>query len=157
MQLWGVPWWVGVAVALLCPAAPRDAAPGAAAGSPQAPSALVVLHRWDSARSAAWAAGDVPALRRLYTPGSPAGRADVRLLRRYLARGLRVQGLATQVFSARTVVARPRWVRLVLVDRLAGGVARGHGIRVPLPRDRADQRTVTLRRVAGRWLVADVR
>ena len=156
MQFSGVPWWVGAAVALLCPAAP----PGTAAGTPRAPSApsaLVALHRWDRARSAAWAAGDVPALRRLYTPGSPAGRADVRLLRRYLARGLRVEGLATQVFSARVVVARPAWVRLVVVDRLAGGVARGHGGRVALPRDRADQRTITLRRVAGRWLVDDVR
>lgn len=152
-----MPWWVGTALALLSPALPSPALPGGADAGPAAVPALAVLHHWDAARATAWAAGDVLALRRLYTPRSAAGRADVRLLRRYLARGLRVQEMATQVFSARVLADRPHLLRLVVVERLAGGVVGRDGVQVPLPRDRADRHTITLRRVGGRWLVAGVR
>jgi hypothetical protein len=40
-----------------------------------------------------------------------------------------------------------------VTERLVGGVAVGPGARAPLPTDRAEQRTITLRRVAGTWLV----
>jgi uncharacterized protein YbjT (DUF2867 family) len=85
-----------------------------------------------------------------------AGRADVRLLRRYVDRGLRVRGLHTQVFSVRVLQRAPRRVVVRAVDRIVGGVAVGDGQCVPLPHDRADRRTVTLRRVGESWLVADV-
>lgn len=140
-------WWVGAALSLVHPAVPTTAAGGVAS----------VLHQWDAARAAAWAAGDASALRQLYTRGSPAGRADVRLLRRYAERGLRVRGLETQVFSIRVLERAPRRVAVRLVDRIVGGVAVGDGRCLALPRDRADTRTVTLRLVRGRWLVADVR
>jgi hypothetical protein len=146
------PWWVVTALALLAPASSAGS-PAPTAGSP----AVAVLHRWDRARATAWAAGDVAALRALYTPGSPAGRADVALLSRYLDRGLRVRGLATQVFSVTVLAAGPGLVRLRVVDRLAGGLACARHRCVPLPRDQADRRTITLRRSHGRWLVADVR
>jgi len=141
-------WWVGAALAVVQPAVPATAPGGGAAA---------VLHRWDAARAAAWAGGDVAELRSLYTPGSAAGRADVRLLRRYAARGLAVDGLRTQVFHI-GVLDRGRG-RLVLqvVDRIAGGVAVGRAGCRPLPRDRADRRTITFRRTDGRWLVSDVR
>ena len=140
-------WWVGTALAVLHPAAPPAALDG---------SAAAVLHQWDAARAVAWAAGDVAALRGLYVRGSPAGRADVRLLRRYLDRGLRVRGLHTQVFSFRVRQRAPRLVVVRVVDRIVGGTAVGEGACVPLPHDGADRRTVTLRRQHGRWLVADV-
>ena len=145
-------WWVAAALASVHPAAP-PVAPVADDGG----AAETVLDRWDAARSAAWAAADVAALRRLYTRGSPAGRADVRLLGRYVDRGLRVRGLHAQVFSIRVLERTPRRVVVRVVDRVVGGVAVGAGRCVPLPHDRADRRTVTLQRVGERWLVADVR
>jgi hypothetical protein len=146
------PWWVLTALAVLAPAPP---APSPA--PPAGPPAVAVLHQWDRARAAAWASGDVSALRALYTADSPAGRADVALLTRYLDRGLRVRGLTTQVFSVTVLANGPGLVRLRVVDRLAGGVACARDRCAPLPRDHADRRTITLRRGHGRWLVADVR
>lgn len=146
------PWWVVTALALLAPAPPA-----ASPAPPAGPVGVAVLHRWDRARAAAWASGDVAALRALYTARSAAGRADVALLTRYLDRGLRVRGLATQVFSVTVLATGPVRVRLRVVDRLAGGRACARDRCVPLPHDHADRRTITLRRSHGRWLVADVR
>ena len=140
----------------------RPMAPPAAAPVPPpvpARSAVVaadLLRGWDERRARAWASGDVEALRSLYTPGSVAGRVGRRMLREWLARGLRVRGLRMQLVAVRVrESARDRAVLLV-IDRLAGGVAVGRGVRVALPRDRLSRRTVTLRRVAGEWLVDSV-
>ncbi len=158
MTAWGTLWWVGAAVALVTPVA---SGPGVAAGTRPTGSttarALAVLHDWDASRAGAWSAGDTAALRALYTRGSAAGRADVRLLERYRGRGLHVHGLATQVLCLAVLGVGAGRLRVRVVDRLAGGTACGHGQCVPLPRDRATQRTVTLRRVDDHWLVTDVR
>lgn len=114
--------------------------------------AAAVLAGWDAERSSAWAAGDVRRLRALYTPGSVAGERDVAMLRRWLDRGLTVQGLRTQVLDLREVSRAPdRWV-LAVVDRVVGGSVGG----TRLPADRPSPRQVVLRWTGGRWLVASV-
>ena len=90
---------------------PRLASPASSpASSPSAPQPArsgpaAVLAAWDERRSAAWAEGDAGALARLYADGSGAGAADVRLLRDYGRRGLRVEGMATQVLALRVAGA----------------------------------------------------
>jgi hypothetical protein len=128
--------------------APRDVADG---------TARAVLAGWDARRSRAWAAGDVAALRRLYVPGSRAGRGDVRMLRAYVARGLRVRGLGTQVLALRVVRESPRLLELVVTDRVTGGEAVGRGRPLALPADRPSTRRLVLRRMGGRWLLDEVR
>lgn len=129
----------------------RAAAPGPAAEA----AGVRVLRAWDRARSAAYAAGSVRALRRLYV--GRAGAPDVLLLRSYLRRGYRVEGIRMQLIAVTVRAHGPgRWL-LRVTDRLAGGEAVGHGERVALPRDRASTRTVRLLRGAdGRWRVASV-
>lgn len=118
-----------------------------------------VLRDWDRARAAAYAHGDVAALRRLYLGRSAAGRADARLLRRYLARGLRVEGMRTQLLELCVLDHGPRRLRLRVVERLVGAEAvhRRTGLRQPLPHAAADERVVELRRTPdGAWRVAGV-
>lgn len=123
------------------------------------PGVLGVLQEWDRRRAAAWAAGDVEALARLYTRGSSAGLADVALLREYAARGLVVRGLRMQLLRARVLVARPRRLELEVTDRLSAASA----VRATdptaswrLPVDAATTRMLELRRVGERWLMARV-
>ena len=144
------------AVGLLQTGIGHEPAPAPMA-APARSAALDVLHGWDDARSRAWATGDVAALRRLYVAGSAAGRADVRLLRRYLARGLVVRDMGVQVFAVRVLRHQPDRIRLVVTDRLTGGVAVRDGRRTRLPQDRPTTRTIALRRVAGDWRVQSVR
>ena len=120
-------------------------------------AALAVLRAWDGRRAAAWAAGDEDALAALYTDGSAAGRRDRAMLRRYVARGLRVRRLRMQVLAGSVRSREAGRIVLVVTDRLAHAVAVGRGVRLELPRDRASRRTVVLRRVAGEWRVARVR
>lgn len=122
-------------------------------GSPAA-----VLAAWDARRSQAWAEGDGAGLAGLYADGSRTGRADVRLLRHYRERGLRVEGLTTQVLSLGVLERGPHRLVLVVTDRVAGGVAVGGAVPVTLPRDRASTRRVVLTREPGRpWQVDEVR
>jgi hypothetical protein len=115
-----------------------------------------VLRRWDEARAAAYASGSVGALRELYA--GTAGARDVRLLRSYLRRGYRVEGMRMQLLDVRVRAREPGAWLLRVTDRLAGGVAVRQGARVALPRDRASTRTVRLERDgAGRWRVVSVR
>ena len=115
------------------------------------------LRAWDRARGAAWRDGDVRALRRLYTPGSPAGRTDRAMLRAYGERGLRVTGLRMQVASADVRRADAARIVMLVTDRLAGtAVATGTSGVHPLPRDRWSSRRVVLVRVGERWRVARV-
>ena len=136
-------------------AAPGPVVSGAAARLP----ASDVLRGWDEARSRAFAEGDVAALRRLYVDGSDAGTSDARLLRAYLRRGLRVEGMRMQLLALEVLDRDPRRLRVLVTDRLTGAVAVGHATRLRLPQDQASTRVVELRRtVEGRpWRVASVR
>jgi hypothetical protein len=118
--------------------------------------ALEVLHAWDTQRATAWAEVDAPALRSLYARGSPAGRADVRLLRAYAARGLVVRRIVTQVFAAKVLHRDGSAMRLRVFDRVAGGEMVHDGHAVPLGSSRPVTRDIGLRVASGRWLVASV-
>ena len=116
-----------------------------------------LLHAWDQRRAAAYASGEPAALRPLYVPGSPAGRADRALLRAYDDRGLRVVGLRTQVLAVEVRRGTDRAWTLRVTDRLVGGVAVGRGERVALPRDRPSTWRIRLVRHDGAWRVAQAR
>lgn len=118
--------------------------------------AAAVLRSWDARRSRAWAEGDVTGLRELYVEG--AGARDVRLLNRYTDRGLRVEGLTTQLLAVEVVSRAPgRW-HLRVTDRVAGGVVVAGRDRYRLPGDRAATRSIRLvRDRGGPWRVRDVR
>jgi hypothetical protein len=118
--------------------------------------ALDVLHEWDTARARAWAEGEPGALRSLYVRGSGAGRADLRLLRDYRARGLVVRRLATQVFAVRVLHRDPSSLRLRVFDRVAGGEVVGNGDVAPLRSSRPVTRTITFRLDSGAWRVGAV-
>jgi hypothetical protein len=119
--------------------------------------AMAVLRSWDHRRSAAYAVASPGRLRALYAPGTAAGASDVRLLQGYRSRGWRVVGMRMQVLAVTVLErGRDRW-RVRVTDRLADAVAVRAGHRVPLPRDQATTRVVTLTRSAdGRWRVAGV-
>jgi hypothetical protein len=118
-----------------------------------------LLRRWDSRRAAAYARGDVTALRRLYAPASGAGRADVDLLQRYVERRLVVRGMQAQVLALHV----RRWTRhrvvLLARDRLVGAVAaaaHGRPTRRALPADGVDRWRLTLERRADHWVMSAV-
>lgn len=139
-----------------------DAAPATAVapaardiGVVRAVGSLAVLRDWDRSRAAAWEAGDPAALSGLYAPGSAAGRADVAMLRRWNARGLRVEGMAMQVHAVELRRRTGRRLVLVVTDRLVGASAVApDGRRTDLPRDTATRRRLEFRRVGGDWLLA---
>lgn len=136
-------------------AVPVSAPTGDAVEAVEAVEAAAVLRKWDAARAAAWAAGSVSALRRLYVGG--AGERDVGLLRDYRRRGLVVDGLRMQVLRLDVLRHRPGEWRLRVTDRVAGGVvADRNGHRRPLPRDQATTREVVLVRGATGWRVSEV-
>ncbi|WP_030484015.1 hypothetical protein [Nocardioides aequoreus] len=161
--------WVGlgitacvVALALLAPGGPAQApdrdAPTRSEAAPARDDvrrAVAVLTAWDERRAAAWAAVDASALRALYAPGSSAGRADVRLLRRWRDAGWRVEWLTTQLVSVRVRLAAARRLELRVVDRLAGGrlVSRAGDERV-LPGTPPRARSLVLERRGGDWRVS---
>jgi hypothetical protein len=119
--------------------------------------ALRVLRRWDSRRANAYATGSPADLRDLYVAGSRSGEADLRLLSQYRARGWRVTGMRMQVVAIRVLEQRRRRLRIEVTDRLEGAVAVRPGRRVPLPRDRASTRRITLvRGTDGVWRVGAV-
>ena len=117
---------------------------------------LDVLHDWDARREAALVASDPGQLRRLYTPGSSAGRADVRLLRAYALRGFVVRRLETQVFAVRALRTTPRRITLRVFDRVAGGAVSSAGTRRRLASTGPAPRDVTFQRRGGGWVVSEV-
>jgi hypothetical protein len=119
-------------------------------------AALGVLHDWDARRARAWAHADPDALSALYVRGSGAGRADVRLLRAYRARGLVVRRLVTQVFAVRVLHSDGTALQVRVFDRVAGGELLDHGDKVPLRSSRPATRTITLRQDSGTWRVSEV-
>lgn len=138
------------------PSTAARSAPAPAAAPSLETHALRRLSAWDAARADAYAAGSVAALRDLYV--GTVGAADMRVLRSYLRRGLRVHGMQMQIVGLSVLGHQPgRW-RLRVTDRLHHAVAVGPGQRVVLPRDGASTRTVVLVRSADRtWRVAAVR
>ncbi len=128
-----------------------------AATRPVRPDAVATLAGWDTRRARAWAEGDVEALRGLYVAGSRTGRRDADMLSAYADRGLRVRGLRTQVLRAQVLRHDAHTVVVSVTDRMRGAEAVGDDGRIPLPTDRASTREVTLRLVAGEWLVDEVR
>jgi hypothetical protein len=115
--------------------------------------ALGVLRQWDGRRSAAWAAGDVRRLARLYLPGSRTGRRDGAELRRWVDRGLRVTGLRQQVASLRVDDARSARITATVVERTVDGVAIGRGRRLAVPSSTWATHRIRLAHVAGTWRV----
>lgn len=137
---------------------PPDRAPDTlTAPAPVARGPAQILAAWDERRAAAWAAGDPETLRSLYAAGSRAGTADVRLLRDYLRRGLRVEGLRTQVLALDTTDRTASRLVLVVTDRVVGGRAVGGSTPVALPTDRASTRRIVLVREGEQWRVAEAR
>lgn len=128
-----------------------------ASAEPSAAGPREVLADWDEQRSAAWAQGDVAALRALYVTGSRTGRVDTRMLAAYVDRGLRVETLATQVLAVEVLDEKPDELTVRVTDRLVGGVVTGDETSTPLPRDRPTTRTLSLRLVDGVWLMAGAR
>lgn len=135
----------------------RSSPPEAAPAKAPSTGPREVVAEWDARRSAAWAQGDVAALRELYTATSPTGRADAQMLAAYVDRGLRVDGLATQVLALEVLDEGAEELTVRVTDRVVGGVVTGDGTSTPLPRDRPTTRTLALRRVDGVWLVVSVR
>lgn len=120
--------------------------------------AAELLRSWDAQRSAAYASGSVRMLRDLYVPGSRAGRSDVRVLRAWTTRRLRVEGMRTQVLALRVLARGDDRLVLRVTDRLVAAEAAGATGATPLPRDRADTRVLTLLQGSdGAWRVAAVR
>ena len=112
----------------------------------------------DIARAEALANGNVTDLRSVYADAAAAA-PDVRLLKRYAARGLRVVG-AGMVRGQCRVVARSAFrVELDVTERLAQAWAVAPtGESTRLPRDEASRHRVVLTGDdAERWRIASVR
>jgi hypothetical protein len=129
---------------------------GGSDGAGAVVTAVEVLREWDEARAAAYASGSVRALRALYVGTS--GASDVRLLRSYLRRDYRVEGMRMQLIAVTVLDRGDRALRLRVTDRLQGAVAVRAGREEALPRDRASTRVVRLSKGAdGSWRVVSVR
>ncbi|WP_139983987.1 hypothetical protein [Nocardioides litoris] len=134
-------------------AAPPAVSASPAPTPPPADGPREVLRGWDAARADAWAAADPRALAELYTPGSVAGRRDVAMLRAWSRRGVRVDGLETQVLDLRVVERGPRRLALVVTDRVAAVVVGPTRLTGDQPSTR---RVVLVRASAAGWRVAAV-
>lgn len=117
-----------------------------------------VVHDWDTQRSAAWAEGDVEALAGLYVPGAAVGRDDAAMLSVYVARGLRVQGLETQLLAVDEIRSDEDEMVLEVTDRVHAGTVTGAdvGVERALPRDAVSVRRLTFRVYEGAWRVVRV-
>jgi hypothetical protein len=130
--------------------------PGAERPLSRVVRAVSVLGAWDERRAAAWARGDPIALARLYTPRSRTSARDLRDLRLWRSRGLRVVGLHQQVAELRVPVETSRRLVLTVTERTVEGVAVGHHRRTRLPRSAWGTHRIQLRLEHGRWLVDEV-
>ncbi len=120
------------------------------------PDHVELVRAWDRRRAEAWSLAAPDELRALYTPGSRTGRRDVRMLQRYRARGLRVEGLRTQLLSVRTVRTSDDQLVLEVTDRVSAAEVVGPGLRRELPSDEPSRREITWRQGEGEWLVHEV-
>jgi hypothetical protein len=164
LMLLSVLFTVGVVAAAVVVATPRDhgvrrvAGVGAVPIVPARPAAraLGVLRAWDRRRATAWAADDSSALRRLYLPGSSAGRRDVAMLAAYHRRGLQVTTMRRQVLAVQVRDSTPRTLSLVVTDRLVEARVTGGGARAVLPRSRPATRRIVLRHARAGWRIDEV-
>lgn len=145
-------------------AATATAAVAAPAAEPASPTTASgpgrwrrVLGRLDDRRTRALRDANPSALAAVYAPGSAVLARDRATLGAYQRRGLRLRGAELALLEVRVLGREPGRVRLHVVDRLGGTSAvtpAGRGL--PLPRDRATERVVTLVRTAAGWRVASV-
>lgn len=141
-------------------AGPSSALADPAAANP-APARPTVTDRWgnvlqriDSRRSRAWASGDPALLLGVYTSTSPQLETDQAMLRAYVARGLRVHGVAMIYSSVEVTRQAPDVAELVVIDRLRACVAVGpNGARMVLPLDEPTRHRMVLRHTGGRWRI----
>lgn len=112
-----------------------------------------VVAEWDQRRAVAWAGGDTEGLQELYVPGVKVGRDDVEMLDAYLERGLRVQGLTTQLLAVDELRVDEEEMVLKVTDRVHGGTVVGPGISRSLPRDGVSVRRLTFHTHEGTWKV----
>ncbi|WP_300682498.1 hypothetical protein [Nocardioides sp.] len=152
---------VGLAVVLLWPSPPTRAPAEPVRARPEQ-QAATVLRAWDDQRARAWAEGDTVALARLYVATAPAREVDVRMLRRWVARGVRVQGLAMQVLSLRVLDHADGWWRLRVTDRVASADLVAPGRETELidpekPPGAARTRVLELRETRGTWQMVSVK
>jgi len=111
----------------------------------------------DVARAEALANGNLTDLRSVYVD-SAAAAPDVRLLKRYAARGLRVVGAGMVRGECRVVARSASRVELDVTERLARAWAvEATGESTRLPRDGTSRHRVVLTGDAGRWRIASVR
>jgi len=116
-----------------------------------------VLGGLDVARAEALADGNLTDLRSLYAQ-SNAAAPDVRLLKRYAARGLRVVGAGMVRGQCRVVARTSSRVELDVTERLAPAWAVSTaGEIIRLPRDEPSRRRVVLAGGRGDWQIASVR
>lgn len=140
---------------LVTPGGAKESTEAAAADPREAP-AVEVVRAWDAERSRAWAAGSLEELEELYAEGSRAGQRDVAMLRKYVDRGLVVEGLDVQLISVEEVRRGEESMVLDVTDRVHAGTVVGAGVDQSLPRDGADTRRLVFRLVEGEWLVERV-
>lgn len=111
----------------------------------------------DVVRAEALADGNLTELRSIYVHAA-AAEPDVRLLKRYAARGWRVVGAGMVRHECRVVARAAARVELEVTERLTPAWAVGPtGDAVRLPRDRFSRHRVVLAGGVGRWRIASVR
>lgn len=108
----------------------------------------------DRERSAAFAAGDISRLDRVYARGSAGAALDAASIRAYAKRGGRVAGADLTLLSCRVRHSSSRRVDLVVVERLAAAkVVWADGTSRMLPRDLPTKHHVTLVRTSDGWRI----
>jgi hypothetical protein len=133
----------------------RHATPSTADGSRDA-RWLRVLDRIGGLRARAWRTSDPAALSQVYVAPSSALRADRAMLSAYSARDLRLRA-RLDFLRVLLIDRRPGEATLAVVDRLRSVAAKSAtGAVAELPDDQPTAHTIVLRRVGGRWLIADV-
>lgn len=147
---------LGTAAVLVSERGAAESSETVSAVAPELDGPVAVLREWDQRRAGAWAAGDLDGLRSLYVPGSAAGVRDAAMLAAWRDRGLRVEGMQTQLLAARVSAQTADRLVLVVTDRLLGAVATRRGHRWELPADQATTRRVVVERVGGQWRVSRV-
>ena len=111
----------------------------------------------DVARAEALANGNLTDLRSVYADSTVAA-PDVRLLKLYAARGLRVVGAGMVRGECRVVARSASRVDLDVAERLAQAWAVAPtGESTRLPRDETSRHRVVLTGGVGRWRIASVR
>lgn len=96
-------------------------------------------------------------LRSVYLPGSVQLAQDVRMLRAYLRRGLRVSGVRTRCMVVTLERQLPNRASLVVVDALGEAVAHdAQGSAQPLPHDLPTRHRIRLVMTAAGWRIAGI-